>query len=237
MRKGNIFTVLLVLILSLNTSFSGSVFFKKNPKLTEMENEYFTETLNSLDFRRLDEQLFLEKYNQLSLAINKHERSPEFNIQAIKSKYLIAQILGDEEKEIETLGLYVRDYSHYDKEESYVIYDAFCHLKQSTSEDKTQSECFLEVKKLKEKLMDDDKHLGKYSRYLNQYHKILIDYFASNREKTGALCRLMKEYESEDVILSKNVELFIRNSLDAYESINVLTEEDNEFIECLDHFR
>lgn len=237
MRKGNVFTILLVLILSLNTSFSGSVFFKKKPELTEMENEYFTETLDSLDFRRVDEQLFLEKYNLLSLAINKHERSPEFNIQAIKSKYLIAQILGDEEKEVETLGLYVRDYSHYDKEESHVIYDAFCHLKQSTTEDKTQSECFLEVKKLKEELIDDDNQLGNYSRYLNQYHKILVDYFASNREKTDALCKLMKEYESEDAILSKDVEFFIRNSLDAYESIYVLTEEDNGFIECLEHFR
>lgn len=238
--------VLIFLSVFLLINFSYADFYQNNSRLTLEENRRISDELNSDDLLRADGELVLEKYQRLSEMLNDEIGSIDFKIQVIRNKLLLAQLLDDNREMLKILEEYFQKYSEFDKSNSYYLHESLCTLKQMESEDKTQSTCFKETKKLYDeilplKIFSEPDYYQSYKYYFMRYQMALINYFASAREKTDELCSIIKDYKnSSNKANLPDDETFlsvIKDSLNTYVLMQFLTGEDVGSLGCFSDFR
>lgn len=227
--------VLVLLLLVWQVACANPSFFKPNSKLTLAENKYLSDELNDFDWTKDWKSELLKKYNILnSMLVNKEKISPEFEIQVIKSKYLLAQSMGDIDRQLSSLELYIDRYKGAGEDRPFELYQAYCTLKQVIEDDNTQATCFVEVEKLMDEFPSDilDEGRGR----LFSYQKILVNYFANNRKETDSLCLFIEDYKKGNTSDKDAMGLFIKSSIDGYYSSGILSDEDSRYLKCLTIF-
>lgn len=229
------FILFVLFLLGLHVVYATPVFFKPNPKLTLEENKYLSDELNDFDWVRDEKEVLLEKYNILNSVLDNNENiSSEFEIQLIKSQYLLAQAMGDTDRQLNSLESYIQKYKDASEEYPFQFYQAFCTLKQFIDDDKTQTSCFIEVEKLMNEFSSDILDEGRKRLFL--YQKVLVNYFANNRKETDSLCVFVEGYENNSSLDKDGIGLFIKSSIDGYYSSSILSDEDTRNLKCLARF-
>lgn len=225
--------ILLILVLIVwQVVYANPSFFKPNSKLTLEENKYLSDVLNDFDRAKDWKSELLKKYNILNLMLaNKENISPEFEIQIIKSKYLLAQSMGDIDRQMSSLELYIDRYKGASEDRPFELYQAYCTLKQLIEDDKTQASCFVEVEKLMGEFPVGILDEGRSRLFF--YQKALVNYFANDRKETDSLCLFVEDYKKSNSLDKNAMELFIKSSIDGYRSSGILSDEDNRYLKCL----
>lgn len=242
LNKGKV-VVFIILISFISIVRAEYLLYKHNPELSPEEDKYLSLELNTTDWLKADDTVVSEKYYKLKNILQEEDkRSIKFKIHVARSLILLAQILEDNQKIREIFEVYFDKYADFDKKNSYYLRGSFCTFRQINEEDKTQAECFKKALKLYTenyvlKSFNDPFYSKSYKGYFQSYQIAIIDYLAGNREYSNQLCEVLSDYEKNTNDKNRSdYEVFrytVKNDLNNYKYIDVLSENDYGSFPCL----